>query len=172
MMGNHSLIIRWVVGCLSLSTALYAMQAGAAEGSQPPLLLVMADIGAIKSDLSSADPAANVTWVQLTEQQQSVLSPLKSEWDTLRPWQREKMLDIAKAYPKMDTQKQQRIQRQLVKWSRMTPYERENARKRYQKFQSLNPEKKEELRKQWRAHRQKAVVSGDYDPEYDGQSPD
>lgn len=41
-------------------------------------------------------------WQELTEQQQGVLSPLASEWDTLRPWQREKMLDIAKDYPKMD----------------------------------------------------------------------
>ncbi len=39
---------------------------------------------------------ANVTWAQLTDGQRQVLNPLASEWDTLRPWQREKMLDIAR----------------------------------------------------------------------------
>ena len=133
-----------------------------------PRLVAMADIGAIKNDLAPTDPAANVTWAQLTEPQKAVLAPLASEWDSLRPWQREKMLDIAKEYPKMDAQKQQRIQHQLVKWSRMTPYERENARKRYQQFQSLSPEKKEALRKQWQQHKQKSAISEGYDPEFDG----
>ncbi len=168
-MRNHSLIIGWVICCFGVSSGVCSAQT--AVDSQP-VLLAMADIGAIKNDLSPTDPAANVSWAQLTDQQRSVLTPLKGEWDALRPWQREKMLDIAKEYPRMDAQKQQRIQRQLVKWSRMTPYERENARKRYQKFQSLSPEKKEELRKKWKAHKEKAAASEGYDPEYDGQSPD
>lgn len=166
MIRNHS-FSGWMVVVLSMSTG-WASLASADNLAASPMVLAMADIGAIKSDLSPADPAANVTWVQLTDQQRMVLTPLKSEWDSLRPWQREKMLDIAKEYPKMDAQKQQRIQRQLVKWSRMTPYERENARKRYQQFQSLSPEKKEALRKQWREHQRKAAASEGYDPEFDG----
>ncbi|SDK51483.1 Protein of unknown function [Methylophilus rhizosphaerae] len=171
MMQNHSLIMTWIVCCLSVSIGVCSAQAGAADVYPQPSLMAMADIGAIKNDLSPTDPAANVTWAELTAQQRTVLTPLKSEWDTLRPWQREKMLDIAKEYPKMDAQKQQRIQRQLVKWSRMTPYERENARKRYQQFQSLSPEKKDELRRQWKEHKQKAAASEGYDPEYDGAEP-
>ena len=92
---------------------------------------------------------ANVSWVQLTNEQHKVLNPLASEWDTLRPWQREKMLDIARDYPKMDSGKQALVQKRLSNWSRMTPYERENARKRHQQFQSLTPDKKSELRKKW-----------------------
>jgi hypothetical protein len=167
-MQNHSLVIGWVVWSLGMSGGLLATHASAADDYSQSSVLAMADIGAIKNDLSPDDPAANVTWAQLTDQQRAVLSPLKTEWDTLRPWQREKMLDIAQQYPKMDAQKQQRIQHQLVKWSRMTPYERENARKRYQQFQSLSPEKKDELRQQWKAHKQKAATSGGYDPEFDG----
>jgi len=95
-----------------------------------------------------ADDVA-VSWAQLTDVQKKVLSPLASEWDTLRPWQREKMLDIARDYPKMDTAKQALVQKRLDNWSRMTPYERENARKSHQQFQSLPVEKKNELRRKW-----------------------
>lgn len=168
-MRNHSFVLGSVV--LSLGVAASALSVQAGDFNSRPALLAMADIGAIKNDLSPDDPAANVTWVQLTDQQRLVLAPLKGEWDTLRPWQREKMLDIAHQYPKMDVQKQQRVQKQLVKWSRMTPYERENARKRYQQFQSLSPEKKEVLRKQWKEHQRKAAASEGYDPEFDGAEP-
>ena len=83
------------------------------------------------SSMVFADDVA-LTWAQLSEAQQKVLSPLASEWDTLRPWQREKMLDIARDYPKMDAPKQALVQKRLDNWSRMTPYERENARKSHQ----------------------------------------
>jgi len=90
-----------------------------------------------------------VTWVQLNDEQRQVLNPLAAEWDTLRPWQREKMLDIARDYPKMDTGKQVLVQKRLNSWSRMTPYERENARKNHRQFQSLSEDKKNELRRKW-----------------------
>ena len=88
-------------------------------------IVALGDIGSIKSSLSdnSTSEAAAKNWAQLSDDQRKVLAPLGSEWDTLRPWQREKMLDIAKDYPKMDTQKQQRVQKRLNSWSRMTPYE-------------------------------------------------
>jgi len=114
-----------------------------------PIKLAMGDIGSIKSSLndSSASEASTKRWSQLSEDQRKVLSPLGAEWDTLRPWQREKMLDIARDYPKMDAQKQQRVQQRLNSWSRMTPYERENARKRYQQFHALSADKQDEVRK-------------------------
>ena len=168
MMQNHSLL-GWVIWSVLAGSGVSAL-AGTLGDAAAQRWVAMADIGAIKSDLSPTDPAANVTWAQLTEQQRSVLSPLAGEWDALRPWQREKLLDIAKEYPKMDAQKQQRIQHQLVKWSRMTPYERENARKRYQQFQNLSPEKKEMLRKQWKERKQKSAITEGYDPEFDGFS--
>lgn len=92
---------------------------------------------------------STVSWAELNDSQKQVLNPLASEWDTLRPWQREKMLDIARDYPKMDAAKQALVQKRLGNWSRMTPYERENARKSHQQFQSLSADKKNELRKKW-----------------------
>ncbi len=109
------------------------------------LLLVC---GFMFSHVALADDAS-VTWAQLNDGQRQVLNPLASEWDTLRPWQREKMLDIARDYPKMSQNKQDLVQKRLSNWSRMTPYERENARKSHQQFQSLSADKKSELRQKW-----------------------
>jgi hypothetical protein len=122
--------------------------------------LALGDIGSVKSSLTNglSDGASSnqmpmKSWSELTDSERKVLAPLGDEWDTLRPWQREKMLDIAKDYPSMDMQKQQRVQNRLNSWSRMTPYERENARKRYQQFHSLSDEKKAEVRKKWVEHK-------------------
>jgi hypothetical protein len=104
--------------------------------------------GLMFNNMAIADDA-NVTWAQLNDGQRQILNPLASEWDTLRPWQREKMLDIARDYPKMDSSKQDLVQKRLTNWSRMTPYERENARKSHQQFQSLSADKKNELRQKW-----------------------
>lgn len=137
--------------------------------------LVMGDVGVIKTNVSDTSDASQVTWAQLTADQKKVLAPLGAEWDTLRPWQREKMLDIARDYPKMDAKKQARVKERLNTWSRMTPYERENARIRYQQFHSLSAEKKDELRKKWAEHQKLPEAereklrqgSFEYDPELD-----
>ncbi len=128
--------------------------------------LAMGDIGAIKNDFIPNNGATTIndnqpTWSQLSDEQKRILSALGGEWDTLRPWQREKMLDITRDYPNMDAEKQLRIQRRLIAWSRMTPYERENARKRYQHFQQLSPEKKDDLRKKWAERRKMKSESGE-----------
>ncbi len=119
-----------------------------------PLQLAMGDLGSIKSSFngSDADEAPTKSWAQLTDDQRKILSALGGEWDTLRPWQRAKMLDIVRDYPKMDVEKQVRVQRRLNTWSRMTPYERENARIRYQHFYTLSAEKQVELRQKWADH--------------------
>jgi hypothetical protein len=115
------------------------------------VLLVL--IGLQFSHVAIADEN-QVTWSELSEQQQTVLMPLSKEWDTLRPWQRAKMLDIAKDYPKMGAKKQARVQKRLSNWSRMTPYEREQARKYHQQFKALPDERKAALRKKWKEYRQ------------------
>lgn len=106
------------------------------------------------SSFSAQAEDENVSWAQLSNEQRQVLNPLASEWDTLRPWQREKMLSIARDYPKMSSDKQALVQKRLSNWSRMTPYERENARKKYQQFQALSTDKKNELRKKWKEYQQ------------------
>jgi Protein of unknown function (DUF3106) len=141
--------------------AIFASSLQAAGFKHSSTHIALGDIGSIQSspssglsDASNNDNHAPIkTWSQLSGDERKVLAPLGSEWDTLRPWQREKMLDIAKDYPNMDAQKQQRVQKRLNSWSRMTPYERDNARKRYQQFHSLSDDKKAEVRKKWSEHK-------------------
>ncbi len=162
---------------LLLALVASSLQAADLVSEPERTQLAMGDIGSLKSSFSdggtSNGPAQ--TWSQLSDDQRKVLAPLGKEWDTLRPWQREKMLDIAQDYPKMDVQKQQRVQKRLNSWSRMTPYERENARQRYQHFHSLSAEKKDEVRKKWAEHQKlpevereklrKDSVDWDYEPD-------
>lgn len=162
---------------LLLALVAGSLQAGELANQAKRTQLAMGDIGSIKSSLSDGggSDGAVQTWSQLTNEQRKVLAPLGTEWDTLRPWQREKMLDIAKDYPKMDAQKQQRVQKRLNSWSRMTPYERENARTRYQQFHSLSADKKDEVRKKWAEHQKlpenereklrKDSIDWDYEPD-------
>lgn len=135
---------------------LFATSLHAQEFSSdlPAMRVAMGDLGSIKSSLSdeTGDEAHTQSWAQLSDDQRKILSALGGEWDMLRPWQRAKMLDIARDYPKMDAEKQLRVQRRLTSWSRMTPYERENARIRYQQFHSLSPDKRAELRQKWAEH--------------------
>ncbi len=171
---------------VTLIFALLGLQATALVHANESCQLALGDIGSIKSNsfkLGSMSSSLNgetaaepmQTWVQLTEDQRKVLAPLGSQWDTLRPWQREKMLDIAHDYPKMDLQKQQLVQKRLNSWSRMTPYERENARKRYQEFSALSADKKADVRKKWadyqklpdaeRARLRRESAEWDFEPE-------
>jgi hypothetical protein len=162
-----------------LQLSLFALLLGAVFWLTPPVaradtsvhqMLAMGDIGAIRTNITEgSDASQQLTWAQLSEDQKKVLAPLGAEWDTLRPWQREKMLDIARDYPKMDAKKQERVKKRLNSWSRMTPYERENARQRYQQFYNLSPEKKDELRKKWAEHQKSRKESGEaeYDPEFE-----
>ena len=167
---------------LVLAFVAYSLQATALVYATENIQLALGDLGSIKSgsmnssltsETSTAAPAQN--WVQLSDDQRKVLAPLGSEWDTLRPWQREKMLDIAHDYPKMDVKKQLLVQKRLNSWSRMTPYERENARKRYQEFNALSPDKKADVRKKWadyqklpeadRAKLRKESAEWDFEPD-------
>ncbi len=76
-------------------------------------LAVVCSLTLLFSHVALADDAM-VTWAELNDAQRQVLNPLASEWDTLRPWQREKMLDIARDYPKMDADKQALVQKRLA----------------------------------------------------------
>ena len=169
-----------------LAVVMVGLQATTSVYATDSIQVALGDLGSIKSgsnnsgnmksSLSGESAAAPIqAWAQLTDDQRKVLAPLGSQWDTLRPWQREKMLDIAHDYPKMDAQKQQLVQKRLNSWSRMTPYERENARKRYQEFNALSADKKDEVRKKWadyqklpdaeRAKLRRESAEWDFEPE-------
>ena len=89
-------------------------------------------------------------WVQLTPEQQHILAPLASDWNNFDNTRRKKWLLLAKRYPKMKPEQQQRLQTQMQEWARLTPAQRQIARENYKKLAKQPPEKREVVKQKWR----------------------
>ena len=98
-----------------------------------------------------ARPKANVRpmWAELNAEQQKILAPLKAEWESLEPERRRKWVGVAKRYPKMTVQGQERVQRRMQVWANLTPDQRRQARETYKQIVKAPPEKRAKLRQQW-----------------------
>ena len=89
-------------------------------------------------------------WAELTAEQQEVLAPLKSDWDKLDPDRRHKWIGIAKRYPKLKPQEQERVQRRMQAWARLTPEQRRQARENYKHLaKAPRPAPNKDLRQAW-----------------------
>ena len=89
------------------------------------------------------------TWAELTAQQQEVLAQLKPEWDRLDRDRRLKWLGIAKRYPTMSAQQQERVQRRMQAWVKLTPEQRRLARENYKNMAKAPADRRGDLREQW-----------------------
>jgi len=89
------------------------------------------------------------SWAELTADQQQVLAPLKSDWETLSPARKTTWVGIAKRYPAMKPQVQERVVRRMQTWAKLTPEQRVAARERYRSLGKLPPEKRQDLKQQW-----------------------
>jgi len=88
-------------------------------------------------------------WAQLDAQQQKVLEPLKPGWDNIAPDNKTKWLGIAKRYPKMKPEEQERVQRRMEKWANLSPEQRRLARDNFRTASKVSREKHKDLRQQW-----------------------
>jgi hypothetical protein len=87
-------------------------------------------------------------WAELTAEQQQILAPLKADWESIEPERRRKWIGIAKRYPKMKPQAQQRVQKRMQAWAKLTPEQRRQARENYKRL-AKDAEKKKALREHW-----------------------
>jgi hypothetical protein len=78
-----------------------------------------------------------------------ILAPLKPEWETLEVERKRKWIGIAKRYPKMQQQEQERVQKRMHDWASLTPAQRRQARENYREIAKVPPEKRGNLRQQW-----------------------
>jgi hypothetical protein len=109
------------------------------------LLLAVAAAPAGAAPKDSAPP-----WASLTVDQQQVLAPLAADWDKqLSHEQKVKWLGIAKRYPSMKPEEQQRVQARMQKWAKLTPEQRWQARERYRSLGKIAPDRREELQHYW-----------------------
>jgi hypothetical protein len=93
--------------------------------------------------------ASRPAWAELPAEQQQVLSPLKTDWESLERARKLKWIGIAKRYPKMKPQEQERVQRRMQAWAKLTPEQRRQARENYREIAKVPPEKRQNLRQQW-----------------------
>ena len=98
--------------------------------------------------LAQRKPKPPAAWAELTPEQQQILAPLKADWESIEPERRRKWIGIAKRYPKMKPQAQQRVQKRMQAWAKLTPAQRRQARENYKRL-AKDAKKKKALREQW-----------------------
>jgi hypothetical protein len=103
---------------------------------------------------AKAKAQARPAWAELTAEQQKVLAPLKADWESLEPERRRKWIGVANRYPRMTAQAQQRVQRRMQVWAKLTPEQRRQARETYKQLVKVPPAKRGNLREQWAAYQQ------------------
>jgi hypothetical protein len=100
-------------------------------------------------DALAQKAAKRPAWAELTAEQQMVLAPLKADWESLAPERRRKWIGIAKRYPKMKPEAQERVQRRMQAWASLSPEQRDQARERYKRMSKAPRNKPGDLRQQW-----------------------
>lgn len=105
--------------------------------------------GAMAPALAVVPDIVPPNWAELSPQNQQILTPLAGEWNQLESWRKKKWLEIADRYPRMAVEEQQRIQRRMKAWVKLTPEERKAAREKYKNVQQASPEQREALKKMW-----------------------
>src|SRR3954468_15639416 len=92
---------------------------------------------------------ARPVWAELTADQQMILAPLKADWESLEPERRRKWIGVAKRYPTMKIEEQERMQRRMQAWAKLSPEQRRQARENYRRIVKAPPEKRDKLREAW-----------------------
>jgi len=94
-------------------------------------------------------PKKGPAWAALNAEQQQILAPLKDTWEQITPDRRRNWIGLAKRYPKMKPEEQQRVQRRMQSWAKLTPEQRKQARENYRRISKVPPEKRGDLKQQW-----------------------
>lgn len=97
----------------------------------------------------AAAPNKGPAWAELKTEHQQILGPLKDTWEQIAPDRRRNWIGLAKRYPKMKPEAQQRMQRRMEHWAKLTPEQRKQARENYRRISKVPPEKRGDLKQQW-----------------------
>jgi len=116
------------------------------------LALLLAAVGPARAADDAAQPAP--VWMHLDAHQKGILAPLEADWNNMEPDRRARWIVLAKRYPSLSKEQQERIQSRMRHWAALTPQERAAARERWKKLKGLPPEKRQELMQKWREYDQ------------------
>lgn len=106
------------------------------------------------NNTQAAAPKKQLSWAELSVEQQQLLEPLSSGWDDLDASRKRKWLGIAKRYPTMKPSEQENVRKRMQDWASLTPQQRQAARDRFRKLEKLPPEKKQSLTDKWEEYQQ------------------
>jgi hypothetical protein len=121
---------------------------------------------------SDARKPVRPAWSELKPEQQTILAPLAPEWNSMDAARRKKWVQIADRYPKMKPQEQQRLQKRMADWARLTPAQRSAARDKYQALKKLPPDKRKEVTAQWKRYQRSLAQQPDFSPSDPPAPPD
>lgn len=123
----------------------------------------------VKAD---AKKAVRPAWSELKPEQQKILAPLAPEWESMDAVRRKKWIEIADRYPRMKPEEQQRLQKRMVDWVKLTPAQRAAARDKYQALKKLPPDKRKEVTAQWQRYQRSLAQQPDFSPSDPPAPPD
>jgi len=106
------------------------------------------------STIQAAGPKKQLLWVELSSEQQQLLSPLSSGWDEMELSRKRKWLGISKRYPTMQPAEQNNVRKRMQEWASLTPQQRQTARDRFRKLEKLPPNKRQSLTEKWEEYQQ------------------
>ncbi len=113
------------------------------------ILVILVLCLAAGTALAQPKRAVRPAWAELTVEQQKVLAPLKTDWDALDRERKLKWIGIAKRHPAMKPQEQERVQRRMQAWAKLTPQQRRQARETYKQLAKQPPATRDKLREKW-----------------------
>jgi len=135
--GYHQHELREVEMALGLRNTIFSVT----------LLSLSLPAGSAPTGLSDAP-----SWHQLDQVQQSILSPLASDWNGLSDDRKLKWLGIASRFPRMTPVEQTRLQNRMESWVKLTPGEREKARLQYKRLRITPTEERSKLGERWQGY--------------------
>ncbi|HWU97684.1 MAG TPA: DUF3106 domain-containing protein [Oxalicibacterium sp.] len=119
------------------------------ESAQTPAPVVQ-HAPVIKS--AAPRPAVKSTdWNRLTPSQRAALAPLAGDWNSLDSFRKKKWLELADRYATMSPADQERMQKRMQEWVRLSPEQRRIARENYTRFKKLHPNHES---RQWEQYQQ------------------
>ncbi len=111
-----------------------------------PLASALAQTNRPGAPLASA---AATDWSGLGPAQRQALKPLERDWATIDAPRRQKWLEIAARFDRMNPDERALVQQRMADWVRLSPKERSEARQNYQGAQQLSPQERAE---RWEAY--------------------
>jgi hypothetical protein len=92
-------------------------------------------------------------WAALSTKQKMILAPLAKEWNGMENIRRKQWLAIASRYPAMSEKEQERVQKRMRDWVKLTPEQRTKARENYRNINQLPSEQQDLIKKKWSAYK-------------------